>query len=534
MKQSANTAAIYLRISRDDGGDAESNSIGNQREMLRRYAKDNGMAIYSEYVDDGISGTTFDRDSFKRMINDVEEGKVSIVLCKDLSRLGRHNAMVSYYTEILFPQNDIRFIALNDGIDTLYGENEIMGFKSIINEYYSRDISRKIRSSFKVRAQKGDFIGSYPPYGYIKNPENKHHLLVDEYSAGVVRRMFALSAEGTPAKTIANTLAKDGILIPMAYLHQRTGKWGSAFNAEYPANWAAYTVQSILKNRVYMGHMVGCKQTIKSFKNKKLENVPEENWITVRDTHEAIVDEKTFWHVQGLLSIKRPANVRTMENIFVGKLRCPDCGKNLGFQSVQGRHKYGSFVCNQHRRNAKFCTSHYIRYDALYDVVLSEIRRQADLANRYKGDLEEYLRLLHKNKTDAQESGCRKELGKAKLRSDELDTIIKRLFEQNALGVIPDDRFATLFGEYTAEQKGLHTKIDSLNAQLDKQRSDAESAEQFFDLILKHTNIEKLTTQTITDLIDHIVIYEHTGKGKAWRQKVDINYRFGGMAEIQT
>ena len=532
MKQQANTAAIYLRLSRDDGGDAESNSIGNQREMLRRFAKDNNMKVFSEYVDDGISGTTFERQQFKRMIDDIENDKIGIVLCKDLSRLDRNNAMVAYYTEIFFPQNDIRFIALNDNIDTLYGENEIMGFKSIINEYYARDISKKIRSSFKVRAQKGEFTGTYAPYGYLRDPENKHKLIVDEYAATHVKKMFALAAQGVPAKTIAGIMTNDGILIPRAYSHQRTGKWKNMFNADFPTLWNKGCVQNILKNRVYIGHMVGGKQSIKSFKVKKLENVPEENWITVCNTHEAIISEDEFWHVQKLTSVKNPTNVRKGENVFVGKLRCSSCGRNLAYQNSQGRHKHGSFCCNRYRRSSKLCTSHYIGYPILYDAVLNDIRRLADICGQSEDDFKAYVKQLADDKNGASESHNKKELEKAKARFAELDIIIKRLFEQNALGVIPDDRFAILFGDYTAEQKSLQSVIDALKSQLDKQNSEVENMEMFYGLIKKFTDIEKLTTGVISELIDHIVIYDSDG-GTPRRQKVDIFYRHGGLKEIQ-
>jgi len=534
MKQQANmnNVAIYLRISRDDGGDAESNSIGNQREMLRRYAKDNNLAVFSEYADDGISGTTFERPQFKRMVDDIENGKVGAVLCKDLSRLGRNNALVAYYTEIFFPQNDIRFIALNDNIDSLYGENEIMGFKSIINEYYARDISKKIRSSFKVRAQKGDFIGSYPPYGYIKNPENKHQLLLDEYSAGVVERIFSLAAQGVPARTIATKLKNDDILIPMAYLHQRTGKWGSGYDQRFPTDWKQSTVYNILKNRVYMGHMVGCKQTIKSFKNKKLENVPEENWITVPNTHEKIVDEETFWNVQKLVAIKRPPNVCGIENIFVGKLKCPDCGRNLGYQGLQGRHKNANFVCNSYRRNTKACTPHYIKYNTLYDMVLADIRKHAHFCHETKGDFDTFASQLSADRNDIKASHIKKELEKSKARSSELDAIIKKLFEQNALGVMPDDRFATLLNEYTAEQKTLNTAIDNFKSQLEQENVGIENLKRFYEMMQGYTNIQTLTTQTISDLIDRIVVNEHDG-GKPRRQKIGIFYRFDESTEIE-
>ena len=421
----------------------------------------------------------------------------------------------------------------NDGIDTLYGENEIMGFKSIINEYYARDISKKIRSSFKVRAQKGEFTGTFAPYGYLKHPENKHKLIVDEYAAENVKKMFALAAQGIPAKTIANIMTADEILIPRAYLHERTGKWKGMFNADLPTLWHKTCVQSILKNRVYMGHMVSGKQTIKSFKVKKLENVPEESWITIRDTHEAIVDEDLFWRVQKLASVKQPLNVRKGENVFVGKLQCSTCGKNLAYQSIQGRHKTGSFCCNRYRRSSKLCTAHYIGYNTLYDAILNDIRKLAHICNQSEEDFKEYVRQLANEKNEVTGDNCKKELEKAIARSGELDTIIKRLFEQNALGVIPDDRFATLFGEYTAEQKDLQTNIDALKAQLDRQNSEAENAEQFYGLIQKYTNIEKLTAEIVTELIDHIVIHDSDGCRVQRRQKVDVFYRSAGLKEIQ-
>ena len=356
-----------------------------------------------------------------------------------------------------------------------------------------------------------------------------------------------MAAQGTPLQTIATMMKKDDILIPKAYLHQQTGKWGSSYYQRFPTFWKRGTVRNILINRVYMGHMVCLKQTIKSFKHKKLENAPEENWITTPNTHEAIVDEETFWKVQKLLEIKRPVNTINFENIFVGKLKCPDCGKNLGYQGLQGRHKQGNFICNSYRRNTKACTPHYVRYNTLHDLVLKDIREKAHIASQFGGNadgdgvigegrngkvnLKKYIEQLLVEREDADEGNNKKELDKAKARSIELDIIIKRLFEQNTLGVIPDDRFASLFNEYTAEQKALNAKIDTIKAQLDKQNNDAENLEQFFAIIQQHTGIETLTTKIITDLIDYIVIHEHDG-GKPRRQKIKITYRFAGSTEI--
>jgi hypothetical protein len=356
---------------------------------------------------------------------------------------------------------------------------------------------------------------------------------VDEYAAENIKKIFALADKGTPPKSIATILYKEGILIPMAYLHQRTGKWGNSYDNNFPTFWRAYTIYAILKNRVYLGHMVGCKQSIKSFKNRKLQNNPEEDWIIVENTHPPLVSEKVFWHVQELLSIKKPSYVRTNENIFVGKLRCSDCGKNMGYSGTYGSAS-GGFICNRYRRIPKSCTSHYIRYDSLCDLVMRDIRMKAELASSYTNNFEGYLEQLTASKTDVRESNYRRDLEKAKARSDELDTIIKRLFEQNALGIIPDDRFTSMFGDYSAEQKELQTKIESLKTRLNNQKSDTENAAEFFELIQKYTNIDKLTDEIIVDVIDHIVVHQHTGKHSNRRQRVEIHYRFEAITEVTT
>ena len=265
-------AAIYLRLSRDDGGDSESNSIGNQRAMLQKYAQERGFIQCFEYVDDGISGTTFERDGLKRMIRDIEDGKIGAVICKDMSRFGRNNAMVAYYTEIFFPDNDIQFIAVNDNIDTFHGENEIMGFKSILNEYYARDISKKIRSSKKVMAAKGEFVGTIAPYGYQKHPDDCHKLIVDEETAPIVKMIFEMAAKGITTVEIKHHLTNAEILTPLAYIAGKTGKYQTESVKNFPTEWNTQTVISILKNKAYCGHMVQQKYTSKSFKTRKIKN----------------------------------------------------------------------------------------------------------------------------------------------------------------------------------------------------------------------------------------------------------------------
>jgi len=258
IKQQANTAAIYRRLSRDDGGDAESNSIVTQGQMLRRYAKEQGFLVFDEYTDDGFTGTNFARPDFKRMVRDIEDGKIGIVLCKDLSRLGRNNALVAYYTEIFFPENEVRFIAVTDAIDTFKGENEIMPFKSVVNEYYARDISRKVRSGYRARALNGDFTGPHAPYGYRKNPENKHQLIVDENTAGNVRRMFQMAADGLSPFKIASQLSREQILTPRAYTADQCGKYKDCFHPKWPTDWNNNTVATILrKDSIFLRKQFG-------------------------------------------------------------------------------------------------------------------------------------------------------------------------------------------------------------------------------------------------------------------------------------
>ncbi|MCL2684984.1 MAG: recombinase family protein [Candidatus Bathyarchaeota archaeon] len=529
MKQQANNAAIYCRLSRDDGGDAESNSIGNQRDILRRYALEHGLTIYDEYVDDGISGVTFERPSFKRMVADIEAGKIGAVLCKDLSRLGRNNAMVAYYTELFFPDNNVRLIAVNDNIDTFHGENEIMGFKSIINEYYAQDISKKIRSTMRNMAVKGEYKAPHAPYGYMKDPADKHRLIVDYETAPIVQKMFQMAAEGIAPHSIRVYLTKQQILTPRAYLAKTFGKYQMLKCQQYPTQWELTTVQQILRNRGYLGHVVSQKQTTKSFKNKTCVYRPKDEWVEVRDMHPALIDEQTFDKVQGFIKTKRGAYSIQEGNIFAGLLKCADCGNNLSRCNPGQRRTPPFFSCNLYKRHTKRCTSHYITVPALERLVLDDIRKKAEFAKTHEGNLAEYARQLsaEENKRDIRRA--QSDLGKHQSRAAELDVIIKRLFEQNALGMLAESRFLTLSREYETEQSELQTKIAELQQKTLKQKADNENAAKFFDIVHKYTDIKELTVSILHELIDHITIYNAVGVGKNRAQTVEIFYRFIGF-----
>ena len=529
-QQQINMAALYCRLSRDDGGDAESNSIITQRQMLQRYAKDEGFSVYDEYVDDGISGTVFDRPSFKRMITDIEDGKIGIVLCKDMSRLGRNNAMVAYYTEIFFPDNDVRFIAISDCIDTHKGENEIMAFKSVINEYYARDISKKIKAAYKTKALNGEFTASYAPYGYKKNPDNKHQLIPDENTAGTVNRIFQMAADGMTPFRISTALSKEGILTPRAYIADQYGKYKDCFHPKYPTDWNNTTIMTILQNRAYIGHLVCNKSTTKSFKNRKQIANPENDWIIRENTHDPIVDEYLFNLAQKVVRVRKCKNSIGEPNVFAGLLKCSDCGGGLCYIKPKNDGHKGSYNCNLYRkRTTKYCTAHYITHDALYKLILDDIRRNAELAQLNKDELDKIALDMSQDSQREQIKRLSRELDKTRKRDNELKTIIKKLFEKNALGDLTDEQFAELSAGYNSEQEEIKSRLAELQKMLDEQNAASDNTIKFLNIVRKYADVRELDANILNDLIDSIVIYNAEGKNRKNRvQQVDINYKFIG------
>ena len=523
---SRNRAALYLRLSRDDGGDVESNSIGNQRAILERYATESDFDIIGEYVDDGISGTTFERPNFKRMIEDIEGGKITIVLCKDLSRLGRNNAMVAYFTEIFFVQNRVRFIALNDGIDSALGDNEIMPFKSVINEYYARDISKKIRSAYKIQAQKGNYTGVIPPYDYLKNPENKCHLIPNPDTAPYVKRMFTMAASGVGTSQIARSLKDDGVLNPTAYSEQVLGV-KRPYTYKNDTDWSKTSIYEILHNKVYLGHMFSQKTTTVSFKNKTPIRNSEEEFIVVYNTHEPLVEQDEFELAQKIFSIKKRGNRHGFDNIFVGVLKCSDCGAGLAIAFPTSHKNWFSYTCNRYRQYSNYCTTHYIRYDNIYSIVLEGIQTRQKFVREHKeSELVAYAQQLADKGADIKLKQYRSELERFQKRCGELDHLLQKLFEQLALGAIPQERFHTLSATYELEQKALKEKVEILKKEVSKSDNNMQDILRFFDLARKHDYVTELTSEVVHKFVDHVVIYQAEGVGKSKTQKIVINFRF--------
>jgi DNA invertase Pin-like site-specific DNA recombinase len=530
-------AAIYCRLSRDDGSDAESNSISTQRMMLTKYANDNGFVIFDEYIDDGISGTTFERASFKRMVEDIEKRKVNVVIVKDLSRLGRNNALVSFYTEIFFVDRDIRFIAVNDGIDTANGDNEIMPFKSVINEYYARDISKKIRSARKVRAQKGEFSACIAPIGYVKDPKDRHRLIVEESGAKIVKYIFELAISGLGTTKIAHKLNDEGI----PSIRRRWAKIypDMAFNYErrLPPAWSACSVQAVLKNRTYLGSVINGKSTTKSFKNRKIVLNPKESWVEVSNMHEAIIDENTFNMAQRVICMKQRDNTTHYDNIYAGFLKCSDCGTGLSYKGT--RHRSGastSFICTRYRTQKEIergrgCTGHYISSRVLEDSVLGSIRKYAAEAKAHENDLASFAESIVKDNSNAILRQTKNEFDRISQRKDELDTIIERIYEDSILGNISIERYQSMSAKYEQELSQIAERLNELNFKMNAESGRVDNAVRFLAVVQKYTNAQTLTRQMLIELVEKIVVYNAIGRGKNRKQRVDIYFRFEWMVD---
>jgi len=530
-RQQANNAALYYRLSRDDGNDAESNSIGTQRTMLQRYAKEQGFTVYDEYVDDGWSGTQFDRPEFKRMLTDIEGGKIGIILCKDLSRLGRNNAMVAYYTEIVFPDNDVRFIAVNDAIDTAMGDsggNAVMPFMSVVNEYYARDISKKVRSARRTRALNGEHCSGRTPYGYLKDPNDKHKLIVDEETADVVRSIFQMAADGLGHYQITYRLVEKKIICPSALEYERTGKFAKYYDPDYPWNWNTKTITGILHNPMYLGHMRSHTQTTKSFKSKKILHIPQEEWIIVENMHEPIVSQELFDKVQKIISVKKRANTANMENVFQGLVFCADCNGKLTLHTSSGGGDSIYLVCNRYRHGTRsgenrLCTPHTTRFFDLKDMVTALIRAAVTATL----DVDAFVKAMTEDET--RNDSSKRLLERLKRRDGELKILVKRVFEQNALGKIDDGTFAELYGGYQNEQKDIEVKIREAEEKTTASRDKGANARLFAETVAKYADAEDLTREMALDLIDRIVVQEATGtRGSKRHQDVDVYFRFIG------
>ena len=528
-------AALYCRLSRDDGAEGDSNSISNQKKLLSRFAKDCGFGNTKHYVDDGYTGTNFNRPGFQQMIEDIEAGYVSVVIVKDMSRFGRDYLQVGYYTDNFFPEHHVRLISINDGMDSDNGDDGFAPIRNVINELYARDISRKIRSSHRLRGNAGEPL-SPPPYGYIKSPENKKKWIIDPEAAQIVRDIFRMCLEGKGNETISRILQENKVLVPMAYWKSKGMGRGGKQTQDNPYRWSKSSVAKILANQEYCGDVINFKTYSKSFKNKaRLEN-PRENWRIFKDVHEPIIDRDVFERVQDLVAKTRRRSLKKKgeeKHLLSGMLYCADCGSKLWYRTNTNNNDIHFFSCCNYKTDTRgTCeTRHYIRADAIEEVVRLELRR---LAAFLQENEEAFVTLLaRKSQEDLKQEKkiLETELQRCQARKEKVSLLYENLYEYSVSGKISEESFMEMSHKYELEKMELKNKIADIQARLANMGNQEKNHGHFVAAIRRFMEVDKLTAPLIRELIDHITVYETEGKGKNRSQRVVIHYRFIGILD---
>lgn len=520
--------ALYGRLSRDDELVGDSNSIVHQKEMLAKYAKEYGFTNTAFYIDDGFSGTNFNRPDFQRMMSDAEEGKIATIIVKDMSRFGRDYIMVGYYTEIYFPNSDIRFIAINDQVDTVSAtDNDFTPFKNIMNEWYAKDTSKKIKAVLKTKGNSGKHLSTLPPFGYKKDPNDKEKWIVDEEAASTVKEIFDLYIGGLKINDIAKRLTEEGKETPQLYAMKRGLKYRG--RSPYPEIWNNSTIRYILVQMAYTGCTVNFQTYRKSFKSKKMAFHPKDEWKIFEDTQPAIIDRQTFDTVQKMREHKRVYIKSNETNMFSGLLYCADCGGLLTIQRYKKNHDYDHFYCSTYRKKKKgLCTSHRIRVKDLKEVILQDLRKTCEyVAFHEKEFIENYLKSTTAEQQKAQ-AKAKSELSKTTVRIEEINGIIRKLYEDNVKGKMTDERFDFLAKSYETEQVELRAKTEELKKIIAATEQDNDNLKKFLKIVEHYLCIEELTPEILHSFIDKIYIDEAEFFDGKKMQGVCIVYNFVG------
>lgn len=535
-KNQIGITALYCRLSRDDGTESESNSIGNQKKLLSQKAKEMGLTDTKYYVDDGYTGTNFNRPGFQQLIDDIEIGLVSAVMVKDLSRLGRDYVSVGNYTDSYFPEHNIRFIAVNDAIDSDEGESEIAPFKNILNEMYARDISKKIRSSHRLRGSMGEPL-SQPPYGYMKSPENKKKWIIDPEAATVVKSIFKMCLDGKGNETIARELQENKVLIPMAYWRSKGLNRGGKKTQTNPYKWCKTTIQKILSQQEYCGDIINFKTYSKSFKNKTRYENSKENWAVFKDVNEPIIDRETFETVQKFISkTKRraPKKENGERSIFNGLIYCGDCHSKMRYHTSTSNKEIHYFTCSDNKVDYRGnCPGrHYVRADALEEVVKLELRRLVEVLELDESYFAQLLLRKNDEEREKDKKFLESELQKAIARSNTVSQLYEKLYEDNVIGKVSDEWFVELSHKYEKERMNLKAKIADTRHQIEELKNTNSEYGKFISAIRRFMQMDNLTSPLLRELIDHIDIFETEGTGKSRTQRIVIYYRFIGYIEL--
>ena len=527
--------ALYPRLSHEDELQGESNSISNQKRILETYAKQNGFSNLRWYTDDGYSGANFQRPGFQAMLADIEAGKVGTVIVKDMSRLGRNYLQVGMYTEMIFPQKNVRFIAINDGVDSAQGENDFAPLRNIFNEWLVRDTSKKIKAVKRSKGMSGKPITSKPVYGYLMDEDE--NFIIDEEAAPVVRQIYSLCLAGNGPTKIARMLTEQQIPTPGTLEYRRTGST-RRYHPGYECKWATNTVVHLLENREYTGCLVNFKTEKPSYKLKhSIENPPEKQAV-FENHHEPIIDRETWERVQELRKQRKRPNRYDEVGLFSGILFCADCGSVMYQQRYQtDKRKQDCYICGSYKKRTADCTAHFIRTDLLTAGVLSNLRKVTSYAAKHEA---RFMKLLIEQNEDGdrrRNAAKKKELEAAEKRIAELSAIFKRLYEDSVTGRISDERFTELSADYEAEQKELKERAARLREELSKAQEATANAEKFMNVVRRHTTIEELTPTLLREFVEKIVVHESVAldgkrRGKLRRQEIEIYYSFVGKVEL--
>ena len=512
--QDEGITALYERLSQEDKLEGESNSIANQKKILERYCREHGITAYRHYdEDDGYSGTNFNRPGFQRMLADIKAGKIKRVIVKDMSRFGRDYLQVGFYTDMLFPDFGVHFIAVNDGVDSTRGENEFTAIRNVFNEMYARDTSKKIRATWQSKGKSGEHLTTIPPYGYMKDPDNKKKWIIDEEAAAVVQQIFALCVSGMGPTQICHWLEKSEILNPTFYWLSKgikvTNKPKPGAN---PYKWTNETVSRMLEKIEYLGHTVNFKTRKQSYKSKKkLWNDPSE-WVIFENTQPPIVEESVFLIVQNKRkSRRRPTKMGDM-GIFSGLLYCAECGGKT------------------YRKGKDLCTTHSIKNVVLYEIVLKNLREAIDYVTEYEAEFVQEAADSRLRERDAEFSRKRETLSKAENRIAELDNLFKHLYEDNVTGKLSDERFIKMSHDYELEQSNLKAMAEVLREEIKQQEKQKTNVKAFISAVKKYTDMQQLDAAMLREFIDRIEV-SHTDK-KSKTREITIVYNFIGAFDF--
>ena len=528
--QEEGITALYERLSQEDKLDGESNSIANQKKILERYCKDHGITAYRHYdEDDGYSGTNFNRPGFQRMLADIKAGKIKRVIVKDMSRFGRDYLQVGMYTDVLFPDFGVHFIAVNDGVDSTRGENEFTAIRNVFNEMYARDTSKKIRATWQSKGKSGEHLTTIPPYGYIKDPEDKKKWIVDEEAAAVVQKIFALCVSGKGPTQIAKWLKQQQILNPTAYAHSK-GLPASNKPTADPCRWTNETVCRILERVDYLGHTVNFKTKKRSYKSKKkLWNDPAD-WVIFENTQPPIIEESVFIIVQNIRkSRRRPTRMGDM-GIFSGLVFCADCGNKMYLCRANEKPEQAYYLCATYRKDRSLCTTHTIRSTVLHEIVLRNLREAIQYVSQHEAEFMQEAADISMRDRDAEFARKRDTLAKTDERIAELDRIISRLYEDNVMGKLSDERFIKMSHDYELEQSSLKSLAEGLRKELKQQEQQKTNDKAFVAAVKKYTAMQKLDAVVLREFIDRIEVSQ--ADKKSGTREITIVYNFIGAFDF--